>query len=448
VIRYAIGSGGHIAYEVVPSLADEHLLLITDGFVPIDAMDVEPRLGRALRRLTSIRRVIRFDRRGVAASDPLPHDVEPLDAWVDDCVTVLDNLGVQRTAVFGSTETAMIAMALGARHPERVDQLVLFGCSARMTRAPGYDIGAEGIGEYIEHTTRLDPEPLDADVDDATIELVAPSAAGDPEFRRWWLDAGRRGCSPAVAGRLMRAMVVADVRAELPQITARTLVVRRRDDPITPASHPRYIANHIPAAEYVEVPGVDNLWWVGDATSLLDAVEVFLTGEAARPEPMTVATLLFTDLVGSTSRVTALGDRAWRATLDAHDAAVRRVLLRNQGRERKTTGDGFLATFDDPLLAACAALEIHAELSSLGLEVRCGVHQGDIEVRGEDIAGLAVHVAARIMGLAGSGETLVSDAVGRVLVDAGAELVPKGAFELKGIAGTWPLHMVTSLARE
>ena len=294
MIRYAIGSGGHVAYEVIDSPAEDHLLLITDGFVPIDVMDVEPRLSRALRRLASIRRVIRFDRRGVAASDPLPHDVEPLDAWVDDCVTVLDALGVERTAVFGSTETAMIAMALAARHPERVDRLVLFGCSARMTRAPGYSIGAEGIGEFLEHTTRIEPSPLDVDDEDETIEVVAPSAVGDPGFRRWWLDAGRRGCSPAVAARLMRAMVLADVRAELPLITAQTLVLRRRDDPIAPASHPRYIAEHIPSAEYVEVPGADNLWWVGDATSVLDMVEAFLTGEPAGPEPMTVATLLFT----------------------------------------------------------------------------------------------------------------------------------------------------------
>ena len=146
--------------------------------------------------------------------------------------------------------------------------------------------------------------------------------------------------------------------------------------------------------------------------------------------------------------MTELGDRAWRAKLDAHDAAVRRVLLRNRGRERKTTGDGFLATFDDPRSAACAALEIHAELRSLGLEVRCGVHQGDIEMRGEDVAGLAVHVAARIMGTAGAGETLVSEPVGKALADAGAQLVPKGAFELKGIPGTWPLAAVASLPRE
>ena len=447
MIRFAASGGGHIAYEVLDSPSDEHLLVITDGFVPIDVMDAEPRLGRAFRRLASFRRVIRFDRRGVAASDPLPPDVEPLDAWVDDCVAVLDAVGVPCVAVFGSTETAIIAMALAARHPERVENLVLFGCSARMTRAPGYDIGAEGIGEYIEHTTRLDPPP-DADVDDITIEFVAPSATGDPQFRRWWLDAGRRGSSPAVAQRLMHALVVADVRAELPSITARTLVVRRRDDPIVPSSHPRYVADHVPDADYVEVPGADNLWWVGDAGSLLDVVEAFLTGQPARPEPVTVATLLFTDLVGSTSRATELGDRAWGSTLDAHDAAVRRVLLRNRGRERKTTGDGFLASFDDPVSAVGAALEITNELRTLGLEVRCGVHRGEIEMRGDDIAGLAVHVAARIMGVAGAGETVVSEAVGEALADVGARLKRKGTFELKGLPGTWRLLAVASLPRE
>lgn len=441
MIRYARGAdGGHIAYEALGDF-EPVLLLVSDGFIPIDTMDAEPRLERSSRRLTQMRRLVRFDRRGVGASDPLPDDGRtPLEAWVDDAVAVLDAVGAETAAVFGSTETALIAMALAGRHPHRVDQLVLVNCTARMTSAPDYPIGAEGIGDLIEGMTRLEHSD-DVDDTDDTLEVVAPSAASDPRFRRWWRDAGRRGASPAEAQRLLRALAVADVRADLPSITASTVVIRRAEDPIVPRSHPRYVADLIPNARYVEVPGADDLWWVGEADSLLDVVEELLTGSVGEQAASKPFAVLFTDLVGSTERAQHLGDRAWSSLLDSHDQVVRRCLARSGGRERNTTGDGFLATFAHVEDAVRAATSIRDGLRALDLDVRCAVHRGAVEDRGHDVAGLAVHVAARVLALADAGEILLTGDASQE-VAAGYPIRDRGSHTLKGVPGTWALHAV------
>lgn len=437
MIRYARVDNLHVSYEVLGT-GPASLLVVTDGFVSIDLMDEEPRLARCFRRLASFRRTVRFDRRGVGLSDPVDLSRPPnLEDWVADAVAVLDAADIDRTAVFASTENAGIAMLLAALHPDRIDELVLFSCSARVTSAPDYPIGADDISHLIGHTSELE---ADEEQEDPILNFVAPSAAHDLHFRRWWLKAGRRGASPAVAQEYMRTMLLADLRPHLPSIKARTLVMRRAEDPIAVESHSRYVAEHIPDATYVEVPGADNLWWVGDADALLDVVEEFLTGRRASADPTRViSTILMTDLVGSTERAAQLGDRAWTELLEGHDATVRRVLATFDGRERRTTGDGFIATFDSPRAALRCAVGLNAELDRLGLSIRCGIHTGEIESVGDSIAGIGVHLAARVMDQAGAAEILVSRTVADLLTGSSFRFEDRGTHELKGVPGTWQL---------
>jgi class 3 adenylate cyclase len=357
---------------------------------------------------------------------------------MEDTLTVLDAAGSACPSVMASMDAGCLAVLLAATHPDRVRSLVLVNSYARGLQAPDYPWGW--------------PEQLALQMADDTVEpsgdigwgldFVAPSMAGDEEFRRWCDRSGNRGASPATARALIEVYVRSDVRDILGVITVPTVVIHRIES-ATRIEHGRYLAEHIPDAKMVEVPGVDDFFWVGDADSIIDEVEEFLTGARRGPESQRVlATVLFTDIVGSTERAARLGDRKWRDLLDAHDQIVRRQLERFRGREIDTVGDGFLATFDGPGRAIQCACAIRDAVRPLEIEVRGGLHTGEIELRDADVAGIAVHLAQRVSGLAQPGEVLVSRTVTDLVAGSGLDFDDRGDHELKGIPGTWKLFAV------
>jgi len=327
-----------------------------------------------------------------------------------------------------------------ATHPERVSSLVLFGTFARMLEAPDFPHGvSEGALDRWSETIRRDwGGPV-------ALNLWAPSRLGDREFERWWARLLRQGTSPAGAIALMDLYREMDVRAILPAIDVPTLVLHRSGDRMVSAAQGRYLAETIPQARYVELRGEDHLPFTGDFDPLLEEVEEFLVGSrGARESERALATILFTDIVGSTAKAAELGDRDWRALLERHDAAVRRQLSLHRGREVKTMGDGFLATFDGPARAIRCASAVRDEVASLGIEVRAGIHTGEVELIGDDVGGMAVNIGARIGALADPGEVLVSSTVRELVVGSGLEFSEHGVEKLKGAPGEWRLFAIDS----
>lgn len=409
-------------------------------FVPIDAMDAEPAMYRFFRRLSSFCRVIRFDQRGMGMSSRIGSaDTITPSCWAEDAVTVLDAIGSSRAAVLASGFTAVSALLLAADHPERVSHLVVVNGAARTLWAPDYPAGVAADGAAAFGSVALEPDALDRGFD--LLHVLAPSVAGDRGFRSWWDHAGNRAASPSMARRSTQALTDADVRHKLSAITAPTLVVHRADATFVGPGHGRYLGEHIPGARYVELPGADSLYWVGDAAPVLDEIEEFVTGARGGADAERVlTTIVFTDIVGSTARAAALGDDRWRDLLDHHDAAVRAELERFRGREINTAGDGFIATFTSPSTALDCAEAMVDAVRSLDLEVRVGVHAGEVEMRGDDVAGMAVHIGARVAALAGPGEILVSSTVREIVAGSRREFTARGAHALKGVPGTWHLY--------
>ena len=275
------------------------------------------------------------------------------------------------------------------------------------------------------------------------LAVAAPSVSDDRAFRAWWDRSGNLGMTPAMARATQSALFATDVRQVLPLIQVPTLVVSRTDSPIFDVGHGRYLAEHIAGAKYVELPGPDFLYWVGDIREMLDEIEEFVTGvRGGSGAERILATVLFTDIVGSTDRAAQLGDGRWRDLLDRHDQSVRTQIERFRGREVKTVGDGFVATFDSPGRAIECALAIRDALTGFGIDVRAGIHTGEIEVRGDDVAGIAVHIGARVSALAGPSEVLVSSAVPPLMVGSGTEFTDRGEHELKGVPGPWRIFAV------
>lgn len=439
-ILYAQSEDVFIAYQTF-SEGERDLLIVMDGFIPIDTMDDEPRLARTMRRLGSLGRVIRFDRRGIGLSDPVSAQAPPtLEQWVDDGIAALDAAGSERAVVVAGSEATPVALLMAATHPDRVSALVLVNAFARVLVDDDYPEGLplETVEGFLD-TTNPTPDPgVDA------VAQFAPSAAGDEHFRQWWHETGRRGASPATARALMRVALEGDVRAVLPMIRVPVLVAYLRNGPSAFGSP--YVAAHVSDATLVEVAGADDYWWASDAAKdVLDEIEEFLTGVRVGEDPeRRLMTLLFTDIVGSTERTSAIGDARWRELLDRHDAVVRRQLVRFRGREVNTTGDGFVATFDGPARAVECACAIRDAAAQLGLLERSGVHCGEVELRGDDVAGIAVVIAARVAALADPGAVWVSRTVADLVVGSGLPLSDRGAHELKGVPGTWNLYAVDS----
>jgi class 3 adenylate cyclase len=352
--------------------------------------------------------------------------------------SVLDAVGCQRVVVFGTGLGGPAAIRYATHHPERVQALVLVDTFAYLVREDDYPWG-------------LPPESLERRAaamaatwgTGAAADVIAPSKSGDETFRAWWARAERLGSAVNQVAAILRALVLQDVRALLPTLALPTLVLHRVGNLSVPVGAGRYLADQISGANYIELPGDDAIFFVGDTDALLDEIEEFLTGSRQAPEGDVVsATILFTDIVASTEQSARMGHRKWTALTDEHDAMVRATLARYRGREVKTTGDGFLATFDAATRAVRAATEIATAARGIGLEVRAGVHAGEVEMRHHDLAGLAVSIAKRICDLAGPGEVFVSETVKGHLVGSGIALSEHGTHVLKGVPDGWRLYAI------
>ena len=437
--RYASRGDLDIAYQVMGD-GPVDVVVMPGPFIPIDSIDDEPSMRRFYRRLSSFSRVIRFDHRGMGMSSRIGSaDTITTSCWAEDAITVMNAVGCERATIFGSGFTAMSALLLAADHPERVASLVLVNGAARLLWAPDYQAGVQLDGATRYTTTAIEPDAVEQGLD--VLRAMAPSVAGDRTFRAWWDVAGNRAASPSMARMSNHVLIQADMRDKLPFIAAPTLILHRVDSAFVPVGHGRYLAEHLAGSRYVELPGVDTLHWVGDATSILDEVEEFVTGvRGASDAERVLITILFTDIVGSTARAATLGDDRWRDLLDNHDAVVRHELARLQGLEVNTAGDGFVATFMSPSVALRCAEAIVDAVAVLGIEVRVGVHSGEVEVRGDDIAGMALHIGARVSGLAGASEVLVSSTVREIVTGSRRLFDDRGEHELKGVPGRWRIY--------
>jgi len=434
--RYARAGDTSIAYQVVGD-GPIDLVLVLGFATHLELQWEAPPLVRFLERLASFSRLIVFDKRGSGLSDPVS-EVPTLEQRIDDVRAVMDAAGSERAAFLGISEGGPMSVLFAATHPERATALVLYGAMGRTTEAPDYPWASpaeallESAAEFIAPYWGRDAT--------GTVELFAPSLARDPEVVDWSARMERSAASPAMVQRIFEMFLDIDVRAVLPTIHVPTLVVHRRGDRVVNWRAGRELAAQIPGARYVELEGIDHLPWAGDAEAVLGEVEEFLTGARTSPEPDRVlATVMFTDLVGSTERAAELGDARWRELLAAHQAAVREELARHRGREVKTLGDGFLATFDGPARAIRCGRAIADAAGSLGVEVRVGLHSGEVELMGEDVGGIAVHIAARVGGIAGGGEVLVSSTVKDLVAGSGIRFEDRGTTSLRGVPDDWRL---------
>ena len=433
--RYADSSGVSIAYQVHGEGPLD--LVFVPGFVShVELIWDEPTVAAFFRRLASIARLVIFDKRGQGLSDRVGRP-PTLEDSMDDLRAVMDAAGCERPAIFGISEGGPMSALFAASHPERVGSLILYGTYARMVSAPDYPDGIPG--EWLDRWVGIVRREWGGPVG---VDLWAPSLAGDPGFEEWWARLLRYGTSPAGAIALMDLYRQIDVRVALAAIEAPTLVAHCRGDRMIPVALGRYLADHIAGSRFAELPGRDHIAFA-KAEPLLDEVEEFLVGSrGAAAAERALATILFTDLVDSTARAAELGDRRWRALLERHDAAVRRQLTLHRGREVKTVGDGFLATFDGPARAIRCAEALRGELGTLGLQVRAGIHTGEVELIGDDVGGIAVNIGARIGAEAVAGEVLVSSTVRELVVGSGLEFADRGVRELKGVPGEWRLFAI------
>jgi pimeloyl-ACP methyl ester carboxylesterase len=436
--QYARSGNAHIAYQAVGD-ANLDLVLLPGAFSHVEHQWEEPSFARFLHRLASFSRLIVLDVRGTGLSDRAA-DLPTLEEQIDDVLAVLDAVGSERAVLFGLSQGGGLASLFAAAHPARTSALVLFGAYARSMWADDFWWGR--TPEDYDKLMRLAAEGWGSGV---FLTLVAPSVANDASFKVWWAKQERLSGSPGAILAFLRAQREADVRPVLPAIQAPTLIIQRREDAYRRVEHGRYLAETIPGATYVELPGCDNLPYVGDQDVVLDEVQEFLTGVRHGAEPDRVlATVLFTDIVGATARVAELGDRAWRDLLERHNAVVRRELERGRGREVDTAGDGFLATFDGPARAIRSAHAIAERVQALALDIRSGLHTGEVEVVGDDVRGIAVHIGARTAALAGPGEVLVTSTVKDLVAGSGIEFEDRGVRALKGVPGEWRVFRVIS----
>lgn len=393
-------------------------------------------------RLAAMGRLIMYDQRGTGLSDPIAlNDLPTVERQAEDMTAVLDAAGAEQGAVvLATTSLGPAAMLLAATEPHRVSSLILYGTYARMIEAPDYPAGVpkEVLARFAEFSAH-------AWGTGAMLRIMAPSVAHDPDYVAMQNRMEKLSISPAQSGMLSRLGISLDVRHVLGTISVPTLILHRRGDQFVSVEHARYMAEHIPGAKLVEVEGDDHVFSLGDTESLLGPIEEFVTGRRIGSAPTRVlATVVFTDIVDSTRHAAEVGDSRWRQLLDRHDRAVRRQIERFQGRLVNTTGDGSVASFDSPARAVLAAAAIRDAVKLLELDVRAGIHTGEVEVRGENIGGIAVHIASRIQGLAQAGEILVSRTVTELVVGSGIEFRDAGEHELKGVPGRWQVFATVS----
>jgi class 3 adenylate cyclase len=435
---YARDGDTNLAYQVVADNGSDLLFVPTATF-PIDLLWDEPTVARHLRRLSSFSRLIMTDLLGMGSSDAVPiHNRPAMQAWRDGLVAVLDAVESGCASVFAMGESALPAMLLAASHPTRIRSLVLWAPYARYLRGDDYPCGM--------------PEPAFTRYVDAfgkgvgtgaVADALAPSWAGDAGKRRWWARGERLAGGPGYFKSIFDLYLRTDVRPALESIQAPTLLLHRRGDRHVSDGHVRYLADRITNARLVEFDGDDHAWFAGDTDRVLDEIESFVTGSRnARPTNRVLSTVLFTDIVGSTERAEALGDEAWSAALDAHNGVVERHVASARGNVIKFTGDGALATFDGPARAITCACAIRDAVQDLGLDIRAGLHTGEVEMADHDVHGIAVHIAARIMALAAPGEVLVSGAIPPLVLGSRIAFDDRGSHALKGVRDPWPVLAV------
>ena len=422
--RYAKSGNVHVAYQVFGE--GEIDLVFFPGFVSnIETYWEEPSFARWLNKLASFARVITFDKRGTGLSDRV-ESLPTMDERMDDVRAVMDAAGSQKAAVFGLSEGGSFATLFAAHYPERCRALVLWGAFAKFSSWFATPEKLEKFFEYVEKDWGTG----------ANLNAWAPSKKDDPVFRAWFARRERTAASPAAAIALMRMNSMIDISGILPYVHVPTLVIHRTQDPVVNVEGGRQLAKSIPNARLLEVPGIDHLPYLGDdSDQLTDEVAEFLTGvKPATGGDRILATVLLTDIVDSTKRAEAMGDRRWRELLDAHNAIIRRELTRFRGVEVKTTGDGFLATFDGPGRAIHCSLSLIPAIRPLGIEIRAGLHTGEVEVGKNDVRGIAVHVAARVAAQAQAGECLVTRTVKDLVAGADIRFTEYGKRDLKGLA--------------
>lgn len=427
-----------VAYEVVGS-GPIDLVVTTGSYSAFDTDWEDPVAELFFRRLASFCRLIRFDRRGTGASDPLPLDaLPPWESFVEELECVMEEVGSERAAIMTAYDAGPMGMLFAATKPERTAALILVNTSARYIADEDYPIGVPA-----EVATQLNETMADRWGSEQHVILQVPSRAEDPRFRTWYAKKTRSIAGPAAAAAYFRSMFQADARALLPAIHVPTLVLHRTSYRFMPLEHGRYLADNIADAKLVELAGSDGPLYWEQADQSLDAIEQFLTG-VTPPTPSTraLATVLYTDIVDSTRLLEQAGDSKWRGVLDMHDDIARNMTGIHGGRVIKTTGDGVLATFDGPGRGIRFAMGFRDRLQSLALAIRTGIHTGEVELRGDDVGGMAVHLAARIMAAARQGEILVSRTVRDLVVGSDLVFEDRGLHHLKGIDGEWQLLAV------
>jgi class 3 adenylate cyclase/pimeloyl-ACP methyl ester carboxylesterase len=429
--------GLSIAYQTLGD-GPTDIVLVT-SVSGVDVMWEEPSLAHVLHRLARMGRLICFDARGFGGSDPVPLGALPTpEAWTEDLRAVLDAVGSTTANLVFNGPGAFVGMMFAATYPERTTALVLIQATARVLPAEDDPLG--GPPDLIEMFVQWVERGFGTG---ANVAAFAPSRAGDEAFCRWFARSERVSLTPATWGAVMRWFVNLDMRSVLPSIRVPTLVIRREDDQLSSIDGAHYLVDHIPDARLVVVPGTDFFFFTQGADEIVDHIEEFITGAPPlREADRALATVLFTDIVGSTDHATRLGDKRWTDLLNRHDELVSRELERHRGRKVNPTGDGILATFDGPARAVRCAQAICSAVRPLGIEVRAGLHTGEVEHRGEDIGGIAVHIGQRVSALAGAGEVLVSRTVTDLVAGSGIEFEDRGEQELKGVPGKWSVYAV------
>ena len=434
--RYARSGDLHIAYRTLGS-GPPDVVVLEQWFSNVEIERDVPPLARFHDRLASFGRLILFDKRGVGLSDPVPSSsLPPIEEWMDDLRAVMDAVGSERTAVVASMAGGFMACVFAATYPERTAALVLVDAFARFVRGDDYAHG------FAPDTTADRLRAIGDGWGAGTmIDLFAPEAT-DAAVRSAWSRFERHSASPGTALAMVPMLERTDVRGVLSAISVPTLVIARSDSAVDPA-HGRYLAGRIDGARFVEVEGRSSLIWAGDQDAIASEIQHFLTGVRPAPEPdRALATIMFTDIVGSTDLASSVGDARWRAILGEHNRIVRQQLERFRGREVKTTGDGFLAAFDGPARSIRCAQAIVAAVHDAGVDVRAGLHTGEVDLLGADLGGIAVHIGARVSARANAGEVLVSSTVKDLVAGSGIAFEDRGLHTLKGVPDAWRLFAV------
>ena len=436
-VHYVRSRDGHIAYQVAGDGPFD--LVFVPGFTSHLHENWDPPLENVMRRLSSFSRLILFDKRGTGLSDPVV-DAPTLEERMDDVRAVMDAVGSEKPAFFGFSEGGAMSMLFAATYPERTRALALWGTMARTTYAPEYEF-APPIEAYREARDELILPYFG--VGTMMAEVFTPSLMDDPEFVRQMTQAEQLRAPPGAVLKIVEMYMEVDVRHIVAAIRVPTLVMHARGDRVVNVRHGRWLAEHIPGAKYLELEGIDHSVMYTNPDPVIDEVQEFLTGVRPVAEPDRVlATVMFTDIVGSTTKAADLGDSKWREVLESQQRVVRGELVRYRGREVKSTGDGFLATFDGPARAVRCGQAIVGAVRPLGIEVRVGLHSGEVELMGKDVGGIAVHIASRVGSLAGSSEVLVSETVKGIVAGSGLEFEDRGQHDLKGVPETWRLFAV------